>query len=759
MVSEQGDSTVNPGQAVYDALSDEAKAAVDALPEDLFVGESGLAAVQRMVESIKHINSLAPNIWSIQCNGWSNGAEFVVLNVGQVNMVSVNRDGLRMLVWCAKDMDRDLRSLINSISTESHDKESGTIQIGVSDSVRGSDRYPELVGAHREAVRVVASENWKINNRWKWHRDDWRVKVAMLRKTDVSAPSYVPQDRIGLPMNVPVDDVPIQGFDVQRTLARRLESAGLKYTEAQIASFYTALQTKGFVILSGISGTGKGKIAQRFAEMLPKPSSTAIDVPPEVASTLESQGFSRVTVQNYMAKFQRFYIPVAISRHLPLPLPGTAFNLPIRVNEVTGEARIRVRGTSGAYVFPKAEARTEFVSLTRQAGSFFIRFSLDEDSDLIEEVQISSKLPDSGTTSNGQVGPAEVPNGTASLSLTEATTLSNHLFLSVRPDWRDGKALIGYHNPLSGEYQRTQFLDFVIAAGDDYKVGSRNAFFVILDEMNLAHVEYYFADVLGVIESGRDEHGWTVEGISLSIGEEDADLPETLRLPPNLYIVGTVNMDETTHPFSPKVLDRAFTIELTEVDFIGYPPDKSEASESGDDDKQALLRTFTQNGRYPRIDKGDIREVVDRPERFGVDLQNLNLSLRRSRMHFGYRVFDEIMQFVFNAEENGLFIASEAFDHAVLMKVLPKFNGSRAKLQTALFELIHWCHTTGTMSSDDRANLEARFAKLTDDHTSFDAVVPKDSEAVEDQWRYPATGRRAALMMQDLYTDGFAAFG
>ncbi len=68
--------------------------------------------------------------------------------------------------------------------------------------------------------------------------------------------------------------------------------------------------------------------------------------------------------------------------------------------------------------------------------------------------------------------------------------------------------------------------------------------------MNLAHVEYYFADVLSVIESGRDEEGWTVEGIPIAAGEEDDDLPERLHLPPNLYIVGTVNMDETTHPFT-----------------------------------------------------------------------------------------------------------------------------------------------------------------------------------------------------------------
>ena len=187
----------------------------------------------------------------------------------------------------------------------------------------------------------------------------------------------------------------------------------------------------------------------------------------------------------------------------------------------------------------------------------------------------------------------------------------------MRSDWRDGKAPIGYHNPLSGEYVRTDFLDFVISAADDYTAGNRNAFFVILDEMNLAHVEYYFADVLSVIESCRhpDDHelaGWTVEGIPLAVGEEDADLPETLHLPPNLYIVGTVNMDETTRPFSPKVLDRAFTIELTDVSFQGYPPEVGEGVEFENEDRQALLATFTREGRYPRIGGRD-RGVRRRP--------------------------------------------------------------------------------------------------------------------------------------------------
>lgn len=181
-----------------------------------------------------------------------------------------------------------------------------------------------------------------------------------------------------------------------------------------------------------------------------------------------------------------------------------------------------------------------------------------------------------------------------------------------------------------------------------------------------------------------------------------------------------MNMDETTHPFSPKVLDRAFTIELTEVDFSDYPPEQVEAREVDEAEKQALLEAFTQGGRYPRIDKTEIAAFVADHEKYRDALQSLNTGLRRSRMHFGYRVFDEIMQFAYNAEANRLFTIDEAFDHAELMKVLPKFNGSHGKLQNALFELIHWCHRDRLMDASDRAALEASFLKLIDEGRPFD---------------------------------------
>lgn len=1009
-MTEQTIDTVNPGQAIYDALSDEAKAAVDALPDGVFAGDTGEIAASHFAVEIQKANESNDAVWSIQCDGHTSGTAFVVVNVGSVNTASWSDQALRLVVD-REQVDTESWAQLAGISKTDRTYASypyEEIQISAEALLDGIPK--EVMSAHESALSQQLAQPWQRNQRANWHRDDWRVKLAMLTGRDLPVPSYVPEGRVGLtvesqnlppssperaakrfwkisagrgaadwplfraesiialswydelfdPSELPKDreeftrrlrgetSVSRQGaeliwtfrdevtvgdavlvysqykvlahgrvtgryryereqpeyrhrrsvqwdsFDpldtegvsaqlqskltlqqtlVELTAAEFAEatrqggpgiqpgseatfgllnagfaSAGLAYTESQIASFYTALQTKGFVILSGISGTGKSKIAQHFADMLPT-----------IATTDEAAGLSqglpeqqrnpsyRVKVRDYMGKYQRFHIPVEITATLPLPEPGTAFNVPLAVNGVSGEARIRVRTSSGAYLFPKGKTRTEFVSMTKESGSFFLRFLLHDTGDRIDSVEITSEtfsavdsilvgmteaairyrligfpwsqaktfpfpelapsvkvpvhLP--GITVDGRL---ENPNGASggsgiqlalpqqanefidalepgeelvvtpivrdglvaelridSLGLAGSQVSqeerSNHLFLPVRPDWRDGKALIGYHNPLSGEYVRTNFLDFVISAAEDYVAGNRNAFFVILDEMNLAHVEYYFADVLSVIESGRDAEGWTVEGIPLAVGEEDADLPETLRLPPNLYIVGTVNMDETTHPFSPKVLDRAFTIELTEVDFSDYPPEQVEAGEMDEAEKQALLEAFTQGGRYPRIDKTEIAAFVSDHEKYRDALQSLNTSLRRSRMHFGYRVFDEIMQFAYNAETNWLFTVDEAFDHAVLMKVLPKFNGSRGKLQNALFELIHWCRMEGTLTPAHRSDLESRFANLIDQGQPFDQVVKTGEDSVDDNWRYPATGKRAALMMQDLYTDGFASFG
>ena len=389
-----------------------------------------------------------------------------------------------------------------------------------------------------------------------------------------------------------------------------LTSQGLHFTDWQIATFYTALQTKGFVILSGISGTGKTKLAQHFAALLPQP-------------------------------------------------PG-----------------------------------------------------------------------------------------------------QNWLFVPVRPDWRDSKSLLGYYNPLTGTYAWTPFLRFLLRAERSYRTGDGLAWFVILDEMNLAHVEYYFADLLSVLESGRDEEGWTREPLRFDYPDEaEGDLPpRELHLPPNLYMIGTVNVDETTRAFSPKVLDRAFTLELTEADFDAYPliPDENPVTLNAGG-RQTLLNNFTFGGCFVRIDKQAIAEyVTDHPE-VRERLKTLNEQLRPYGLHFGYRVFDEIVAFLIAAQHNhlydGLGGVTAALDAAVLMKVLPKFHGSRSKLEAPLKAVLAWCVDPDAPAWAS-VEKELREVEQSEDVAKGLNQLP-DRLAV----KMRKTADRVRRMLWDLYTTGFAAFG
>ena len=150
-----------------------------------------------------------------------------------------------------------------------------------------------------------------------------------------------------------------------------------------------------------------------------------------------------------------------------------------------------------------------------------------------------------------------------------ATTANGrYKMVSVRPDWSDSSDLFG-HVDLNGKFIPGAIIDFVKQA----EIDSNRPYFLCLDEMNLARVEYYLSDVLSVIET-RDFVGATIQSDPLvSDTYYGSDLAAagrygTVRLPENLYIVGTVNMDETTFPFSRKVLDRANTIEFSYVDLI-----------------------------------------------------------------------------------------------------------------------------------------------------------------------------------------------
>jgi len=348
---------------------------------------------------------------------------------------------------------------------------------------------------------------------------------------------------------------------------------------------------------------------------------------------------------------------------------------------------------------------------------------------------------------------------------------NNLLFLSVRPDWRDSKALLGYYNPLTGEYHKTSLLEFILRAKEDYEQNREKAmpYFIILDEMNLAHVEYYFADFLSVFESGRDNDGFTKESIKLHDNEEVEifqGIPKELKLPPNLYIIGTVNMDETTYSFSPKVLDRAFVVEFHDVELEEYPPERINLSEEEVGKlRNAVLDDLRRDGRFLAVRKkgkdeseeGDIEKALNELKdanngKYWEILKQLNKALEPYDMHFGYRVVDEIALFFQSAKESqdrGIVEFTdddEIFDLALLMKVLPKFHGNRKKLEEPLKAVLELCRSE---------NAEINIQEL-----GRDKVIEllKNWETQKENFRFKHTARKVLRMLRQLYEIGFASF-
>lgn len=443
-----------------------------------------------------------------------------------------------------------------------------------------------------------------------------------------------------------------------------------------------------------------------------------------------------------------------MKRHRRVTIPRSALKLlPESTNRSPIQVRISVNGTSRtgslAFLSPSGTDDDRVLYFHKAIAGEIAKRSVgqplllmpvysDEDPMILDSIDIFTDV--------SQI-PSEDRDETAPESL------SNNLFLAVRPDWRDSTSLLGYFNPLTKTYEWTEFLHFLIRARNSYEANDGLAWFVILDEMNLAHVEYYFADLLSIIESGRDERGYSREPLRFSYPDavENTPPPAELHLPPNLYIIGTVNMDETTHAFSPKVLDRAFTIELTDVDFKDYPPHPADAGEPmSDDDKHALLRAFTRAGTFAQISKDDIRAIVEEHGEIRTWLANLNTELEKHRFHFGYRVFDEIAQFVFNADDNGMFPRwRDAFEHAVYMKVLPKFNGSRARLHRPLLALVAWAIEPNQPDVD---YVESQFNQTPRTGTG-------EFSTLTDGATFPSIAERGVQMLQALEEDGFVSFG
>jgi len=274
----------------------------------------------------------------------------------------------------------------------------------------------------------------------------------------------------------------------------------------------------------------------------------------------------------------------------------------------------------------------------------------------------------------------------------------NYEMIPVKPNWHDSSDLLGYISRINGEkYITTPFLKFIVKA---WKFPD-TPFFLCLDEMNLAPVEQYFAEYLSVIETRSSTDG-TIETDAIldinSIGinnmkeflkELDINdnhvlhnqfIKKGIQIPSNLVVMGTVNMDETTHSFSRKVLDRAMTIEMNNVDlFAGLNLSKNDLSYPNNFTKyNDIIGNITIGAEVYSTFK-DSNKVLDY-------LGELNKILEGSPFKIAYRVRDEFLIYChFNSIKNGKL--KDALDQLTVMKVLSRIEGDESKVKDVLNNL------------------------------------------------------------------------
>jgi hypothetical protein len=307
--------------------------------------------------------------------------------------------------------------------------------------------------------------------------------------------------------------------------------------------------------------------------------------------------------------------------------------------------------------------------------------------------------------------------------------------IPVGADWTNREPLLGYPNALqSDKYVKPEngVLDLINCA----RLDEAKPYFLILDEMNLSHVERYFADFLSTMESG--------DAIPLhTIDAEEANengIPKQLKLPKNLFIIGTVNIDETTYMFSPKVLDRANTIEfrLTENDLKDFI------------DSDIKLDMDLLKGEGVIFGEGFIemaRKETDKKnlKKVETDLKDFFKELKKSGAEFGYRSASEIGRLMFMLEELGE-KEDNLLDIAIMQKLLPKIHGSRNKLSKVLPVLGGFCLKNNEL-------IKEKYLDMFVNNTLTEEILNKDSNI-----KYRISFQKICRMYKNAVENGFASY-
>ncbi len=324
------------------------------------------------------------------------------------------------------------------------------------------------------------------------------------------------------------------------------------------------------------------------------------------------------------------------------------------------------------------------------------------------------------------------------LKLGEWIGESRYRVIPVRPDWTGPESLLGYEDALLPNsdgrraWHAPDALQLMLRAARD----PNRPYLIVLDEMNLAHVERYFADVLSGVES-REAVLPNLEQGADGLWRVIANKPARIPLPRNLIIIGTVNVDETTYMFSPKVLDRANTIEFR-VPTSALPTDVKKLTRpgrckpAGEPELGSLTRIMSDDGWHTANAHSAIGE-------FAELVRHAHEGLAQHGFEFGHRTYYEALRLASVLAACEIDDTNDALDIFLLQKVLPRLHGSRRKLEPVLRMLAAFAfeRTAPTKTAPQFDPLQERPGKT--------AVMPR-------------TFSKLVRMTRALYANQFASF-
>lgn len=368
------------------------------------------------------------------------------------------------------------------------------------------------------------------------------------------------------------------------------------------------------------------------------------------------------------------------------------------------------------------------------------------------------------------------------------TTPGNYCMIEVKPNWHDSTELLGYYSRLGkGGYQFTKFVKFLVKA----KMFPTVPFFVCLDEMNLAPVEQYFAEILSILETRKhpknEETGEvdmalvktepiidaqyfrglsemphtknaqtgepfnskltdrdiylklygidTESNIDEEVGKRTELITEGLTLPDNVVIIGTVNMDDTTHQFSRKVIDRAMTIEMNGGNLRDMFGGSKNLEYLPQEEQEKWQKAFTR--RYVAADEvlethSDFAEEL--MEELPARLEQINQVLKGTPFEVSYRVLNELTIIVGVLLDEGKELddaINQAVNNILLMKILPRIEGD-----AEMFALSREYKTKAGVSYDNRLewlmsvapDIKETSGDTTSENNDAEELAKKDKE-------------------------------